>query len=260
MLDTQMSKIEVLDKGYVKLVTYTPWNMVAIQEALDQDNLNAAKELLKEHDLSEVNAARASFAKEKTSLNAKDTNLIDFLAEAKPVPHTSPFRHSYVTLEVYCPLVVARQWWRHVIGAGTTEEGTPWSELSRRYVRGGVDYHLPTQFRYAAANAKQGSGKDLETSLNDFSISIFSDACAHSVEAYERLLEHGIAAEQARMVLPQGVFTSFRWSPSILAVSNFLTLRLAPDTQLETRVYAEAVYNLVKPIYPLAFNALVKED
>ena len=76
-------KIDVLDKGYVRLV----------------DSMGG--------DLSVVNAARVSYDKESTKLEDRDKKLIKFLIREG---HTSPFRHSAMTFEVYAPLFVARQW------------------------------------------------------------------------------------------------------------------------------------------------------
>jgi thymidylate synthase (FAD) len=252
-----LKELKVLDKGYVRLITFDPHNMVDLVEAIEAGDMGLAQKLITNHDLAEVNAARASFGKSKTELDEKDVGLVNFLADAKPVPHTSPFRHNHVTLEVYAPLPVARQWWRHVVGAPTTEEGTPWSELSRRYVRGGVEYHIPEQFRKAPENSKQGSGGPIDDRTNDFARSLLTDVCDAAVSGYEQMLNLGIAAEQARLVLPQGVYTSWRWSPSVQALASFLEHRLAPDAQWEIRQYANAVLELTKPIFPLALEALV---
>ena len=253
-----LSHIKVHDHGYVRLVTYTPWNMVAVQEALDTLDLPRARVAAVDHDLAAVNAARASFAKEQEELTDKDLRLIEFLANATPVPHSSPFRHNHVTLEIQCPIIVARQWWRHVIGASTTEEGTPWSELSRRYVRGGIEYHIPETFRAKPDHAKQGSGGDLSATDDFTARQRFRTACEVAVETYEFLVNDlGVAPEQARMCLPQGVYTSFRWTPSIHALANFLIQRKDPHAQKEIRDYAEAVYSLVLPIFPHSLKALV---
>ncbi len=75
--------IEVLDKGYIRLI----------------DHMGS--------DLTVVNAARVSYAKQSAALTDKDIRLISFLAREG---HTSPFRHAMLQLEVYAPLMVARQW------------------------------------------------------------------------------------------------------------------------------------------------------
>lgn len=101
----------ILDKGYVRLV----------------DSMGS--------DLTIVNAARASFAKESHELNEKDERLIKFLAENE---HTSPFRHAVLQFEIKAPLMVARQWWKYIIGSshleGSQESLNAWNESSRRYV------------------------------------------------------------------------------------------------------------------------------
>lgn len=255
-------QIPVLDHGYVRLVTYTPWNAVDLAEAVEQGNLEKAKSLLTDHDLSAVNAARASFAKEKDSLGEADLKLLRFLAEAEPVPHSSPFRHNHVTLEVYAPLFVCRQWWRHAVGAATVEEGTPWSELSRRYVRGRIDYYLPSaeEWRATAPNIKQGSAGplvDTDSITAVWATTTTKELLDRLVAHYLELVERGVAPEQARMILPQNVYTTFRWSPSIQALANFLVQRLDSHAQREIQEYAKAVYQLVRPIFPHSLKALV---
>src|SRR5690606_24840882 len=74
-------------------------------------------------DLSVVNAARASFAKESHEFSEADERLIRFLAREG---HTSPFRHAMATFEIKAPLMVARQWWKYVVGSDHTMEA--WNE------------------------------------------------------------------------------------------------------------------------------------
>ena len=85
-----MNIIKVLDNGYVRLV----------------DTLGS--------DLTIANAARVSYAKESLELSEKDIRLIEFLARED---HTSPFRHAMLQFEVYAPLMVARQWWKYIVGS-----------------------------------------------------------------------------------------------------------------------------------------------
>lgn len=258
-------QIPLFDHGYVRLVTYTPWNMVGLVNAINEGDLSRAKALLTEHDLAEVNAARASFAKEKDALSAGDIGLVKYLADAEPVPHSSPFRHNHLTLEVYAPLFVCRQWWRHAIGAGTTEDGTPWSELSRRYVRGKIDYYLPQpeEWRVTAENIKQGSAgllvhREGGQAYAEWATDSTRDKLDDLVEHYQRLVDAGVAPEQARIFLPQNVYTSFRWSPSVQALGNFLVQRMDGHAQKEIQDYADAVRALTAPIFPLAISALVQ--
>ena len=85
-------------------------------------------------DLSPVNDAKVSFDKESSQLGDREKRLITYLADHQ---HTSPFRHSVLKFEVYAPLMVARQWWKHVIGSEHGEgydRLTAWNESSRRYI------------------------------------------------------------------------------------------------------------------------------
>lgn len=65
-------------------------------------------------DLTVVNAARASYQKESQNLSEADEKLLKFLWDNA---HTSPFRHAFMTLEVKAPLMIARQWWKYVVGS-----------------------------------------------------------------------------------------------------------------------------------------------
>ncbi|HID1463651.1 TPA: FAD-dependent thymidylate synthase [Staphylococcus aureus] len=133
-----MNIINVLDKGYVRLVNHMG------------------------SDLTVVNSARVSYAKESKELNDKDVKLIKFLAREG---HTSPFRHVIAQYEVYAPLMVARQWWKYVIGSshqeGTGDSFDAWNESSRRYITEEPTFYIPSskEWRSKPKNSKQGSVK-----------------------------------------------------------------------------------------------------
>lgn len=227
----QNNKINVLDRGYVRLV----------------DHMGT--------DLSIVNAARASFAKESVEFSKNDARLIDFLAREN---HMSPFRHAFLTFEFYAPLMVARQHWKYVVGSDHTMDA--WNESSRRYVTIEPEFYVPDaeQWRLAAEDKKQGSsgvagswvGALLTTELN-----ALIDKCE---SLYNMALENGIAPEQARLFLPAyGMYLSYRWSCSLQSVALFLNQRLSEDSQVEIQEYAKAVHELIKDIYPVSLYALL---
>jgi thymidylate synthase (FAD) len=110
-------KIDVLDKGYVRLV----------------DHMGS--------DISVVNAARVSYDKESQELTERDGKLINFLIREK---HTSPFRHAALTFEVYAPLVVARQWWKYAVASSHVDDQNGWNESSRRYITEDEEFYIPT--------------------------------------------------------------------------------------------------------------------
>lgn len=65
---------------------------------------------------------------------------------------------------------------------------------------------------------------------------------------YERLLLLGVSKEQARSILPLSLETEFIWTGSFLAFMHMCNLRLKPDTQKETRMIVQEMYNLVENI------------
>lgn len=227
------TRIAVLDKGYVRLVDFMG------------------------SDLSVVNAARASFAKESKEFGEKDERLLDFLMREE---HTSPLRHCFVTFEVKAPLFVARQWWRYIVSSAHTESTPGWSEASRRYITMEPEFYVPDIWRKAPENRKQGSGgvindEVLNTELGQ-RLQRIIDA---GLEAYEFALEAGVAPEQARLFLPAyGMYTIWRWSCSLQSVLHFLSQRLADDAQWEIRQYAEVVLHFVEKLFPITTQAWLK--
>jgi thymidylate synthase (FAD) len=230
----QSEAIDVLDKGYVRLVSSTG------------------------SDLDVVNAARASFDKQSYELTEKDIRLIKYLARNK---ESSPFRHSHLTFEVYAPLLVARQWWRYSVGSSHIEDGTAWNETSRRYVTENNTYYVPMNWRRAPENAKQGSGEDLlDIQSDQLSINLMNLISA-AEELYQDALEAGVAPEQARLFLPAyGLYVRWRWTPSLASVIHFLEERLATGAQHEITLYAEAVFNLAYQAYPHSIAAWIGDD
>lgn len=221
----------VLDKGYVRLV----------------DRMGS--------DLSVVNAARASFAKESDELSQSDARLIRFLAQNQ---HMSPFRHAFFTFEFKAPLMVARQHWKYVVGSDHTMDS--WNESSRRYITIDTEFYLPNkdQWRSAPDNRKQGSGGPIDPFSGAMLASALYDYCEQGEKLYNAALEMGVAPEQARLFLPAyGMYLVYRWSCSLQSVALFLDQRLKDDAQWEIMFYARAVHHLVYPHFPVSLGALV---
>ncbi|ULO10092.1 FAD-dependent thymidylate synthase [Paenibacillus sp. 19GGS1-52] len=232
-----MNSIQVLDKGYVRLVNHLG------------------------SDLTIANAARVSYAKESNELTDRDIKLIQFLAREG---HTSPFRHVLLQYEIYAPLMVARQWWKYVIGSahfeGTGDSLDAWNESSRRYITEEPTFYIPgaEQWRGKPANSKQGSGEVVEWELGHKHTKELMDYIELGVKKYEAALEDGICAEQARLFLPSyGLYVRWYWTASLQSVSHFLNQRLAHDAQREIQDYAKAILELTKPIFPYGIDELL---
>lgn len=227
-------KIPVLDKGYVRL-TETMGN-----------------------DLTVANAARVSFDKESKELSKQDERIIAFLGREG---HTSPFRHTLAQFEVYAPLMVARQWWKHCVGSDHTMDA--WNESSRRYVTEEPEFYIPnsSEWRTIPEDKKQGSGPPLSPEKGDSWTRAIENYCQAGEDLFRNAMNAGIATEQARLFLPaNGMYVRWRWTGSLQSIAHFINLRAAHDAQKEIQDYAKAVYDAIKDEYPTSLDALLTPD
>lgn len=225
--------INVLDKGYVRLV----------------DHLGS--------DLSVVNSARVSYNKEVSSFSDKDERLLAFLAREG---HTSPFRHAFLQFEVYAPLMVARQWWKYIIGSAHQDPMVAWNESSRRYITEEPEFYIPdvNSWRSKPENSKQGSGAPVDEQEGNYWTQELLEYIDQGVEKYELAMARGVAPEQARLFLPAyGMYVRWYWSASLFGVAHFLNQRLEHDAQHEIQVFAQAVNELAKQKFPKSIDKLV---
>lgn len=199
-------------------------------------------------DLTVVNAARVSFAKEVTEMKPADEKLVKYLADHD---HVSPFFHPQARFRIKMPIFVAREWYRHQIGFAR-------NEVSRRYVDTVPECWIPSpsELRERDPRAKQGSKASpvdssdaLQESIREFTQS--------SVALYTKLLEEKVAPEIARTVLPQSMYTEFIETGSLAAYSRLAGLRLGTDAQAEIRAYAEGMSSLLTPRFPVSWAALL---
>ena len=210
-------------------------------------------------DLDVVNNARASYDKESHELTEADKRLIAFLAREN---HMSPFRSPRISFEVYAPLIVARQWWRYAVDSQHIEDGTPWSESSRRYITEKTEFYLPNadEWRSKPANSKQGSGAPLSVEDGTYWTRKLMLAYDEGEILYEEAMASGIAPEQARLFLPAyGLMVRWRYTASLQALAHFINQRLAHDSQYEIQLYAKAVLEIAREEFPESFKHLVKE-
>ena len=213
-------------------------------------------------DLTVVNAARVSYAKKSEVLSDGDEKLIDFLAREN---HLSPFRHIMAQFEFNAPLMVARQHWKYIVGSSmleaTGDNMDAWNESSRRYVTEEPSFYVPkpNEWRSAPLSSKQGSGGIVLKEIGEEAFVRLMDQIENNMENYQWALDAGICAEQARLFLPAyGMYVKYYWTASIQSVCHFLNQRLAHDSQVEIQEYAKAVLELIKPMFPISVEKLVK--
>jgi thymidylate synthase (FAD) len=116
----------------------------------------------------------------------------------------------------------------------------------------------PDQWRTAAEDKKQGSGGPVGPWIG----LVLTDALKQHVKdaeaLYEWAMKEGVAPEQARLFLPAySMHVVYRWSCSLQSAALFLNQRLSDDAQKEIQVYADAVYRLAQPLFPVSFSSLI---
>jgi thymidylate synthase (FAD) len=216
----------VLDHGFVRLVDYMG------------------------DDLDIVRGARVSYdADWRTGESEnKDSKLIHYLLSHK---HTSPFECVVFTMEIKCPLFVARQWHRH----------RTWSynEVSARYTE------LPEEFYVPACDqitTQHESSKQMRTLKPHEDPQYLQDYVREhsktSFAIYKEFIRMGYPRELARAILPVGTYTRFFGTVDLHNLFHFLTLRLGAHAQYEIRVYAEAICDIIRSIVPVAYGAFIQ--
>jgi thymidylate synthase (FAD) len=226
-----MSKqVDVLDYGFVKYI----------------DHMGS--------DLTVVNSARVSFNKKSdweeqdglTFLSIKDEKLIKYLAKHN---HWTPFAHPQITIHIKTPLFVRAQLGKHQIGLVM-------NEVSRRYVVDEPQFYTPIWRNAPTDGAKQGSsGFVMEPSI--LMMNGFREAAEKCVEVYNGLLASGVAPEQARSILPQSTYTEWWWTGSLAAFARVYKQRTDAHAQWEVQRYADAIGEIIRPLYPVSWEQLV---
>jgi len=245
--------VPVLDKGFVKRLDYMG------------------------SDLAVVNAARVSFAKKSSYvplrefpestepptiggdtlvLSREDCKLINYLAKHN---HWTPFAHCQVSLHIKMPIFVARQLMRSNVGI-------VYNEISRRYVDTPPEFYTPDKWRSRPDKSlKQGSGEPIETSFGALlpeggviptTIEAYHSYC---VACYDNLLAQNVAPEQARIVLPVSMYTEVWATMSLVAAARIVNLRKDSHAQWEIRQYANAIDQVIKPLFPVSWAALTSK-
>ena len=219
-------KIDVLDKGHIELV----------------DTLG--------DDLTPVNAARVSFGGRSDEFTTKDKRLSKFLIKHK---HFSPFRHQHIMVIVKAPEFVLRQWYKHVVGIETTSSSVTkdhaWNEISGRYIPVQEYYH-PSVWRKQSEDNKQASEGVLDDLQQKRMTACYDDYMKQVEMTYDRMIEAGMAKEQARIVLPLSQYTLVWWTASFQSVMNFIELRDEPTAQWEIQEYAKAMKKIMFDSFP----------
>ena len=199
-------------------------------------------------DLTVVNAARVSFDKESAEVSYSDTKLIKYLASHG---HWTPFSHPQITMRYTVPIFVARQEFKHIVGFTR-------NEVSRRYVDDMPEFYMPEVWRSRPeGSVKQGSGSSVSEEDNAQIKRHYEGQMRECLVAYTNLLKRGVAPEQARMVLPQSMYTSYYITGSLAAFARMVKQRTDAHAQVEIQELAKMVDKVIRPLYSVSWEALV---
>lgn len=212
--------IRVLDKGFVRLV-----------DVMGDDS-------------SIVQAARVSYGKGTKSVS-EDEGLIRYLMRHR---HTTPFEMVEFKFHCRMPIFVARQWIRHRT-ANVNEMSARYSEMPDWFYEPAPEL-CTTQ---SAQNKQGGSGERVEDA--EELAESFHTTQRQCYAEYERYLAANMRRELARVNLPVSLYTEWYWKIDLHNLFHFLALRLDKHAQLEIRLFAEAMAEIVKEKVPTAWQA-----
>ncbi|MEM9796067.1 MAG: FAD-dependent thymidylate synthase [Pseudomonadota bacterium] len=194
-------------------------------------------------------AARVSYGR-GTKAVSNDEGLIRYLMRHW---HSTPFEMCEIKLHVKLPVFVARQWIRHRT-ANVNEYSARYSILDR-------EFYIPEPDALAAQSTtnNQGRGAALEGEEAQRVLDWLRDDSTRAYDHYEAMIsddgQQGLARELARMNLPANIYTQWYWKVDLHNLFHFLRLRADSHAQMEIRVYAERLCEIVKDWVPFAYAA-----
>lgn len=187
---------------------------------------------------------------------ARDRGLINYLMRDR---HGSPFEHNSMTFYVQAPLFVFREFMRHRIASYNEESG--------RYREMNPVFYVPASDRDLVQTGKPGAYEFLPGTAEQAALveQQTRDVSRHAFEAYQRMLQAGVAREVARIVLPLNLYSSMYVTMNARSLMNFLSLRTRRDDstfpsfpQREIEMCAEkmeAFWATLMPLTHAAFDA-----
>ena len=209
-------------------------------------------------DLLVVNAARVSMDKHKEQFDGGDSKLLAYLAREN---HWTPFSHPQICMRETVPIFVARQRFKHMVGF-------TYNETSRRYVDTPPEFYTPDVWRSRPeGSVKQGSGKEEVKEMMDYLYPgsqspvdvCYLDLMETCQGVYSKMLEAGVAPEQARMVLPQSMYTSYYVTGSLAAWARAYKQRIDAHAQVEIQDLAKQWHEVICPLFPESWAVLTGE-
>ena len=177
-----------------------------------------------------------------TNQNNTETNerLLQYLIANQ---HWSPFEMVSICLEIETTRDIARQILRH--------RSFSFQEFSQRYAVANLDF----EFKEARMQDKKNRQNSINVDDKELEDAWKSKQCEVSqlvTETYRWAIEKGIAKEQARAVLPEGMTPSKMYMNGTLrSWIHYIQLRTSNGTQKEHKEIAVACVNAIASIFPM---------
>lgn len=224
-----------------------------------------------------VDAARTSISGQGVKKIQEDVGLIRYLTRMR---HTTPLEMVVFKFHCKMPIFVARQWIRHRMSTV--------NEMSGRYGVLPEEYYIPelADMQFQDPKNKQGRSGGLvpETTaerIRELLRNDAKDAFLHyhaflgqqdpapvsededkdfadnlnDAQIAELAENGGMAKELARIGLPLNIYTQWVWKIDLHNLMGFLRLRMDTHAQMEIRVFANAMAEMVRAVCPIAFEA-----
>ena len=216
---TDTRYVKVLDKGFVGLIDHMGSDDAVVQ------------------------AARVSYGT-GTKKVREDRGLIRYLMRHE---HTTPFEMCEVKFHIRLPIFVMRQLIRHRTASV--------NEYSGRYSVMTDEFYVPKTIELQSTTNKQGrEGLYSEAETSGFR-DIMNDMHTKAYETYEQFIEEDMARETARAILPVSNYTETYWKCNLKNFMHMAWLRMDSHAQWEIRMFADAMYGLVQPLFPAVCEA-----
>ena len=195
----------------------------------------------------------ASMARVSNPANQANTNITGILKYMMREGHVSPFEMANVCLEINTTRDIGRQILRH--------RSFSFQEFSQRYAE--TSLLPPAELRECRLQDQQNRQSSLET--DDHTLESWWMHAQAAVEAatttlYSEAISKGIAKEQARALLPEGLTSSRMYMNGTLrSWIHYLKSRLDPSTQKEHRIIANEALMVIRTVAPVTMNAFFPE-
>ena len=171
--------------------------------------------------------------------------------------HWSPFEMVHITLEIQTTRDIARQILRH--------RSFSFQEFSQRYAEATgfqtrearIQDVKNRQNSIEITEAEGAIGREFKETWN-----MKQETILHKVkEVYNWALEHGMAKEQARAILPEGLTQSTMYmAGSLRSWIHYCQLRAGPETQKEHRIIAQQCWDVISQHFPSIAGLLDESD